>query len=214
MLHIIRCRICAKLQISTQSTYRFTVYCITSRQKGSRMNPYDIIDKYYGDNPPLRELLVLHSRLVTEKALAIAARHPELNINTTFVSEAGMLHDIGIYLTDAPAIHCHGKEPYLCHGILGAELMRKEGFPLHARVCERHTGAGLTIKDIEEQNLPLPHHDFLPETIEEQLICYADKFYSKTRPTEEKTPERALASLRKFGEEGAARFEKWLKIFE
>ena len=177
------------------------------------MNPYGIIDKYYSDNAELRELLILHSRLVTRKALDVAKRHPGLGIDTTFVGEAGMLHDIGIFLTDAPAIHCHGKEPYLRHGLLGAELMRKEGYPKHARVCERHTGAGLTRKDIEEQNLPLPHRDFLPETIEEQLVCFADKFYSKTRPAEEKTPERALASLRKFGEDGAARFEAWLKLF-
>ncbi len=177
------------------------------------MNPYDIIDKYYNDNPELRELLVTHSRLVTEKALKAAAMHPELKIDVQFVKEAGMLHDIGIFLTDAPAIHCHGDKPYLCHGILGAELMRKEGFPRHARVCERHTGAGLTADEIEKQNLPLPHMDFLPETIEEKLICYADKFYSKTRPTVEKSVEQAMASLQKFGGGGAARFEEWVKMF-
>ena len=91
--------------------------------------------------------------------------------------------------------------------------MRKENYPRHARVCERHTGAGLTAEEIEKQNLPLPHKDFLPETIEEKLICYADKFYSKTHPKVEKTLEQAMASLRKFGDEGAARFEEWVKLF-
>ena len=177
------------------------------------MNPYDIIDKYYSDNAKLRDLLVTHSELVTAKALKAAGMHPELDIDAQFVKEAGMLHDIGIFLTDAPGIYCHGKEPYLCHGILGAELMRKENYPRHARVCERHTGAGLTAEEIEKQNLPLPHKDFLPETIEEKLICYADKFYSKTHPTVEKTVEQAMASLRKFGDEGAARFEEWVKLF-
>lgn len=177
------------------------------------MNPYDIIDKYYSDNAELRDLLVTHSELVTAKALKAAGMHPELGVDVQFVKEAGMLHDIGIFLTDAPGIHCHGKEPYLCHGILGAELMRKENYPRHARVCERHTGAGLTAEEIEKQNLPLPHKDFLPESIEEKLICYADKFYSKTHPTAEKTVEQARASLRKFGGEGAARFEEWIKMF-
>ncbi len=186
---------------------------ITSHAKAIRMNPYEIIDKYYSDNPELRKLLITHSQLVTEKALKAASMHPELKIDVQFVKEAGMLHDIGIFMTDAPAIHCYGKEPYLRHGILGAELMRKEGFPRRARVCERHTGAGLTAEEIEAQNLPLPHRNFLPETIEEKLVCYADKFYSKTHPTQEKSVEQAIASLQKFGGDGAARFEEWVKMF-
>ena len=80
-----------------------------------------------------------------------------------------MLHDIGIFLCDAPGIACHGKEPYICHGRLGAELLRQAGYPRHARVCERHTGAGLTKAEIVAQHLPIPAQDFLPETLEERL---------------------------------------------
>mgnify|MGYP004420939777 CR=1 FL=1 len=57
--------------------------------------------------------------------------------------------------------------------------MRREGFPEIARVCERHTGTGLTDEVIKQRQLPLPAGDYRPETLEEQLICYADKFYSK-----------------------------------
>ena len=64
------------------------------------------------------------------------------------------------------------------------------------------------------QNLPLPHHDLQPETIEEKLICYADKFYSKTRLNHEKSFEEALRSLQKFGEEGVLRFREWKNLFE
>ncbi len=39
-----------------------------------------------------------------------------------------------------------------------------------ARICERHTGAGLTIDDIRRQALPLPLKDLLPETVEEKLV--------------------------------------------
>ena len=53
-----------------------------------------------------------------------------------------------------------------------------------------------------------------PETLEEQLICYADKFYSKSHPDQEKTVEQAVQSLRKFGEEGVVRFLAWVKQFE
>ena len=142
------------------------------------MEPYQIIDKYIVDNPQLKKLLIVHSEEVTRKSLAVVDHHPELGADRQLVSEAGMLHDIGIFLTDAPRIYCYGKEPYLRHGYLGAELMRREGFPRHARVCERHTGAGLTAAEILEQHLPLPPRDFLPETVEEKIICYADKFYS------------------------------------
>ena len=106
------------------------------------MNYNAIIDKYYADNASLRNILLVHSRAVTAKALTIVDTHPELNADRQFVEEAAMLHDIGIFLCDAHGISCFGSEPYLCHGHLGAELLRKEGYPKHARVCERHTGAG------------------------------------------------------------------------
>lgn len=124
-----------------------------------------------------------------------------------------MLHDIGIFKCDAAGIQCFGTEPYICHGRIGAELLRSEGFPRHARVCERHTGAGITKAQIIAQNLPLPQQDFLPETMEEKVICYADKFFSKTHLDREKTIEQAEKSLSKFGDEGVLRFREWEKCF-
>ena len=158
-------------------------------------------------------ILVKHSEVVAAKALSIADAHPELAIDRTFLQEAAMLHDIGIVKTDAAGIECHGTEPYICHGILGADMLRAEGLPRHARVCERHTGAGLLCEDIVGQNLPLPHHDFLPETIEEQIVCYADKFFSKTRLDREKTIEQAERSVAKHGEKGLLRFRQWEQMF-
>ena len=124
-----------------------------------------------------------------------------------------MLHDIGIFRCYAAGIQCFGTEPYICHGRIGAELLRSEGFPRHARVCERHTGAGITKAQIIVQNLPLPQQDFLPETMEEKVICYADKFFSKTHLDREKTIEQAEKSLSKFGDEGVLRFREWEKCF-
>lgn len=60
--------------------------------------------------------------------------------------------------------------------------MRKEGFPRHALVCERHTGAGISLQSIIDQQLPVPHRDMVPVSLEEQVICFADKFFSKTHP--------------------------------
>ena len=156
---------------------------------------------------------MVHSRSVADKAIAIANAHPELKIDKQFVEEAAMLHDIGIFRTNAPGIQCFGTEPYICHGTIGAQLMREEGFPLHALVCERHTGAGLSLMEIERQNLPVPHHDMLPLSLEEKLICFADKFFSKTHLEKEKSLEQARLSLVKFGEEGVARFDAWASLF-
>jgi len=173
-----------------------------------------IIDKFYPEANRLRDILITHSTMVMKRAVKICDAHPELNINREFVVEAAMLHDIGICRCDAPGIECFGTEPYILHGRIGAEMLRAEGFPEHARVCERHTGAGITKEDIIAQNLPLPRQDFLPETIEEQVICYADKFYSKTHPEREKSYEQAMKSLAKFGEAGLVRFAKWKAMFE
>lgn len=177
------------------------------------MDYQSIIDKYYPEDNELRRLLIRHSRDVADLALEIARRHPELNADLRFVEEGAMLHDIGIFMTNAPGIFCFGTDPYIRHGYDGAELLRKEGYPKQARVCERHTGAGITLKQIEEQKLPLPHQDFLPETVEEKLICYADKFYSKSSPEKRKTMKQAEHSVAKHGDDGLERFRKWEKVF-
>jgi uncharacterized protein len=150
---------------------------------------------------------------VADKALDIVRRHPELEVDAQFIEEAALLHDIGIVSVNAPRIECYGTEAYIRHGVLGAEMLRAEGLELHARVCERHTGTGLTMEQIVQQELPLPHQDLQPQSIEEQIICFADKFFSKTRLDEEKSVEQARRSLEKFGEEGLAKFDAWCARF-
>lgn len=184
-----------------------------------------IINKYYPEENALKRILLVHSRAVADKALRICDAHPELMLDRQFVEEAAMVHDIGIFRCDAPGIQCYGTEPYICHGQLGAAIMRAEGYPRHARVCERHTGAGLTVEEIVLQQLPITippplegteisfWEPFLPETLEEQLICYADKFFSKTRLETEKTVEQAERSLAKFGKTGVLRFQQWHALF-
>ena len=169
------------------------------------MNPLTLIDKFYPEENELKHILLVHSRSVTDKALALAKKHLELDLDLNFIEEAAMLHDIGIFLTDAPDIQCFGTHPYICHGYLGADLVRKEGFPRHALVCERHTGAGLSLQDIEEQNLPVPHRDMLPVSLEEEIICFADKFFSKTKLDKEKSLEKARKSVEKHGGNGVQR---------
>lgn len=177
------------------------------------MNLIEIIHKYYLPGSELLNILLTHSESVRQKALSIVDAHPELPFDRQFVEEAAMLHDIGIFLTDAPDICCMGTHPYICHGYLGADLLRAEGFPRHALVCERHTGAGLSLEEIIRQQLPIPHRDMRPVSLEEQVVCFADKFFSKTRLEKEKTVEQARKSVAKHGEEGLARFDGWCALF-
>ena len=178
------------------------------------MDYQKIIDQYYPEDNALKHILLVHSQSVAQRALQIVSHHPELHLDRQFVEEAAMLHDIGICRCHAPSIECFGTADYILHGRMGAEILRKEGYPRHARVCERHTGAGLTREDIERQQLPLPAQDFLPETLEEKLICYADKFYSKTHLERERSVIEAAQSLEKFGEKGVKKFLLWVNMFE
>ena len=177
------------------------------------MDALSIINKYYPEENELKHILLKHSRSVADKALQIAANHPELQLDVQFVEEAAMLHDIGIFQTDAPGIFCTGTYPYICHGYLGSLLLQKEGYPRHALVCERHTGAGISLKNILEQQLPIPHREMVPVSLEEQVVCFADKFFSKTKLDKEKSIEKALKSISRFGEEGIDRFNHWCEIF-
>jgi len=172
-----------------------------------------IIDKYYPEGDELRRILLVHSRSVADKSLEIADWHPELNLDRQFLEEAAMLHDIGIFMTNAPKIQCFGNQPYITHGYLGADLLRSEGMPQHALVCERHTGAGLSLADIIAQKLPVPQRDMLPVSLEEQVVCFADKFFSKSHLDREKSVERAFKSISKYGEEGVKRFNRWCEQF-
>ena len=177
------------------------------------MTYQEIIDKYYPVGTKCRGIFLQHSRQVADKAFEIA-RRCNLDIPLDIVETAAMLHDIGIFLTNAPDIDCHGSEHYICHGILGAELLRKEGFDEEiARVAERHTGAGLTIDDIDRQQLPLPRKDYLPETMLEKLICYADKFFSKSGTMQQKPLDRVRASMAHHSADSLTRFDELHDLF-
>jgi uncharacterized protein len=179
------------------------------------MNPIDLLAQYYDPQSRAFNILVKHGKRVAQKALAAARRTPHLKPDLEFIYTAGMLHDIGIFQTDSPQLDCYGKHPYICHGILGSALLKKKGYQKLALVCERHVGVGISVADIRQHNLPLPQRDMIPLSIEEQLICYADKFFSKNgngRPTEKSIAE-IIEDLKHYGPDKVQRFESWLKTF-
>lgn len=177
-----------------------------------------ILDKYCQGNSELKEILLVHSRQVADRALAILAAHPQWvesgQVDPVFIEEAAMLHDIGVVLCDAPRINCLGTHQYIEHGYLGAEILRQEGLHKHASVAERHTGTGITIEQIVREDLPIPLQDYSPRTLEEQLICYADKFYSKTKLNQDKPYAKIRLHLWKYGSDTVLRFDEMKQLFE
>ncbi len=185
----------------------------------SRINPFAIIQKYYAPNDEAYRILVIHSVLVANKALEIAEayqqRHAEAAVDMRFIEEAALLHDIGIFRCEVRSIHCFGTEPYVKHGVIGREILEQEGLPQHALVCERHTGVGITKEEVLKQKLPLPLRDYLPITLEEKIICLADRFYMK-KPEALYQPlsvQSIGGKIAKYGAPASARWQELLQLF-
>ncbi|MEW6572402.1 MAG: HD domain-containing protein [Bacillota bacterium] len=179
------------------------------------VDPLAIIRKYYDPESELYEVLVGHSRMVAKKALEVARAVEHLNPDLKFIEEAAMLHDIGIFRVNFPEIGCKGGLPYICHGVLGREILETEGLPGHALVCERHIGTGITRAEVVKRNLPLPKRDMVPVSIEEKIICFADKFFSKDRGNlfTEKSINQIKRNLAVLGAEKVRKFEEWAAFF-
>ena len=137
----------------------------------------EILKKHAPNNTAFQGVLQ-HVKAVQRAALTIAEdiKAHGHNVDLEFIKIATLLHDIGRFQ------YLPGAAESYKHAYVGAELLRKEGLPESiARVAERHIGAGITAEEINSQNLDLPQKDFIPKTIEEKIICYADKLIFQDR---------------------------------
>ncbi len=114
------------------------------------------------------KIIIAHSVAVKDMALKIASKNPHLKIDISLLTKAALLHDIGAIKTNNPSIGCYGDLPYICHGYKGREILENEKLYDVAPFCERHTGTGITKEEIIKLNLPIPHRDMVPITIEEK----------------------------------------------
>lgn len=173
----------------------------------------EILARYF--NGEELELILTHGRMVAELACEVGRRIGLSDDEIIFLYEAAMLHDIGISRVHAPGIGMHGQFPYITHGIHGRKILEAEGLPRHALICERHIGVGLTPQDITAQKLPLPERDMSPQNLYEEIICFADLFYSKTPGKLEvrKSVEQVREKLSVFGNHKVEIFDEWMKRF-
>ncbi len=143
----------------------------------------------YSNNKENFNAVLNHSRAVQKLALEIAEeikKNHDVDIN--LIKIGSLLHDIGRF-------KCY-KENSIRHGVVGGEILIKEGLKKYARIAETHIGVGITKEDIEKQGLNLPLKDFVPETIEEKIIAYADNLiFGKERGVIQKVIERFKKEL-------------------
>lgn len=174
------------------------------------------LHKKYAPSKEILNLVWSHSQIVERMVQNIIANHPELAIDKELARSGALVHDIGVYMVEACPCHRKGREgniePYIKHGVIGANMLRKEGLGEDlARIVERHIGTGIEKEQIIERNLPLPHKDFIPETLEEKLVGYADNFHSKKPKFNSYTEIKE--DLSRYGQENVKRLEEARKLF-
>jgi len=115
--------------------------------------------------------IINHELAVMRKARDLAHNITKVKVDIELVKIGALMHDIG-----RSVIHS------MAHGPVGGDIIRKLGFKDSeklAKVVERHLLAGLTID--EAKICELPERNYIPETIEEKIVCFSDKLLSGTR---------------------------------
>ncbi len=111
------------------------------------------------------EIIVKHCVEVARVAQALASRAVEngRDVDVEVVVAGALLHDIGRNRTQT-----------VRHGLEGSVILLEEGVDERVvEVVRRHVGAGISAE--EASSLGLPDYDYIPQQIEEVIVCFADK---------------------------------------
>lgn len=109
--------------------------------------------------------VVNHCIAVTNYALDIAYKLQQKGnaIDLSLVEVGGLLHDLG-----------RAKNQTVDHAVVGGQMAETLGLSDGvSRIIKRHVGAGIT--DEEARMLGWPRDTYEPHTLEEKIVCYADK---------------------------------------
>lgn len=115
--------------------------------------------------------VVEHCKRVSAFAVKIAkaCKRKQPNVDVKLVEISAFLHDIG-----------RSKTHSVDHALEGGKIARAFNLPNSVvLIIERHVGGGIPKE--EAKKLGWPARDYLPKTIEEKIVCYADKRITSLR---------------------------------
>lgn len=171
----------------------------------------------YAQSPVLLDLVWTHSCVLGDICLQLlnTALFDTSQLSRELVFKACLLHDIGTYACEGwewlPGQPAVGR-PYIQHMIIGAWILMKEGYPAPIiQAAYAHKATGLTKADIAKFGMEIPSDEYLPQTLLQQLICYASKFHSKAPKFREL--DEILKALERYGPEKVAQFTSWYEMF-
>jgi uncharacterized protein len=144
--------------------------------------------------------VVNHCEAVAELAVEIgeACQKRGLKVDLNLVEIGALLHDVGRSKTHS--VH---------HAIVGARIAKTYGLSEQiSAIIKRHVGGGITAK--EARKLGWPKDVYVPQTLEEKIVSYADKLIKGSRrvPIErtigdfaQELPPSAVERVRRLHEE-------------
>ena len=116
-------------------------------------------------------IVIRHCEVVTELALEITDKLEKkgLKVDRELVEVGALLHDIG-------RSKSHGVD----HGVVGANIASSLGLPeVLVRIIMSHVGGGITAD--EAKRFGWPKGVYVPVTLEEKIVSYADKLIDKSK---------------------------------
>ena len=115
--------------------------------------------------------VIRHCKKVAELALEIGeeCKRKGIDVDLKLVEIGALLHDIGRSKTHS--VH---------HAVVGAEIATSLGLPQPViSIIKRHVGGGITPK--EAKRLGWPKDIYVPQTMEEKIVLFADKLIDGPR---------------------------------
>jgi uncharacterized protein len=133
--------------------------------------------------------VIKHCKAVAELAVETAAACQEkgLKVNLKLVEIGALLHDVG-----------RSKTHSVDHAVVGADIAKSAGLPKPViSIIKRHVGGGITTEEAEK--LGWPKDIYMPITLEEKIVSYADKLIGDSKRVPIKTTMEQLSKEQKNG---------------